>query len=82
MSILSMSVMIAYATQKTIIVNDDETVKETAEAAVGSVNWSIDTKNLTDNKSDVLKVFVPSDATSSSVGVSTRYDLKTVSVKI
>ena len=82
MSILSMSVMIAYATQKTIIVNDDETAKETVATTAGAVNWSIDTKNLSDKKAEVLKVFVPSDATSSTVVVSTRYDRKTVSVMI
>lgn len=82
MSILSMSVMIAYAMQKTIIVSEDVTEKVATETVANAVNWSIDTKNLSDKKAEALKVFVPSDATVYDVVVSVRYDLKNVSVKI
>ncbi|MBO4678473.1 MAG: N-acetylmuramoyl-L-alanine amidase [Lachnospiraceae bacterium] len=81
-SVLCFSVMLAYASQKTIIVNEEDETDEASLEAVGGVEWAIDTKNLSDSKSAVLKVFIPSDTAMSDVTLGVRYDRKSVSVKI
>ena len=80
-SVLCFSVMMAYASQKTIIVSEEESGEE-SPVGYNTVEWTIDTVNLTDTKSPVLKVFIPSDTPMSDVISSVRYDLSTVSFRI
>ncbi|SCX13637.1 N-acetylmuramoyl-L-alanine amidase [Lachnospiraceae bacterium YSD2013] len=81
-SVLSFSVMIAYASQKTIIVSEESEEKETYLYGYDNLEWAIDTKNLSEEKAAALKVFVPSDTPMSDISMSVRYDRKTVSVRI
>ena len=81
-SILTFSVMIAYASQKTIIVNEESEEGDSYLYGYDDLQWSIDTANLSDPKAAVLKVFIPSDTPMSDVTLGVRYDTKSVSVKI
>ena len=81
-SVLSFSVMIAYASQKTIIVSEESEEKETYLYGYDNLEWAIDTKNLSEEKAAALKVVVPSDTPMSDISMSVRYDRKTVSVRI
>lgn len=81
-SVLSFSVMIAYAAQKTIIISEETEADDSWLYGYNDLYWDIDTGNLTDSKINVLKVFIPSDSSISDVSLGVRYDKKTVSVKI
>jgi len=81
-SVLSFSVMLAYASQKTIIVSEEDEEGDSWLVGYNDLEWSIDTKNLSDSKTPVLKVFIPSDTPMSDVSLGVRYDKKSVSVKI
>ena len=81
-SVLTFSVMIAYASQKTIIVNEESEEGDSYLYGYDDLQWSIDTANLSDPKAAVLKVFIPSDTPMSDVTLGVRYDSKSVSVKI
>ena len=81
-SVLSFSVMIAYASQKTIIVSEEDEDRESYLQGYDEVQWAIDTKNLSDSKTNVLKVFIPSDTSASDVIPAIRYDQKTMRIRI
>ena len=80
-SVLCFSVMIAYASQKTIIVSEEESGDDWL-VGYNDLEWTIDTKNLSDSKTPVLKVFIPSDTSMSDVIPAVRYDRKTLSIRI
>ena len=81
-SVLSFSVMVAYAAQKTIIISEEAKEEDSELYGYDDLYWDIDTKNLTDSKINVLKVFIPSDSSVSDVSMGVRYDQKTVSIRI
>ena len=81
-SVLSFSVMLAYASQKTIIVSEEEQEGDSYLLGYDELQWAIDTKNLSDPKTNVLKVFIPSDTKASDVIPALRYDQKTMRIRI
>ena len=81
-SVLSFSVMLAYAAQKTIIVNEEQEADDSWLIGYNDLEWAIDTKNLSEKNATALKVFIPNDTPSSDVSMGVRYDRKWVNVYI
>lgn len=84
-AVFSMTVMLTYASKKTIIVTDEVVLNEEEKPLENfpkKESWTIDTKNLKDPKAEALTISLPGNVYLSDVSFSQRFDTNTIKVKI
>lgn len=87
-AVFSLYICLAYASGKTIIVNDEEqteeAIREESKPAeeIKIISWTIDTRNLKDKKADSLNIMIPAGMDASDVEISVRYDIPGISVTL